>query len=79
MDYVFVFLMMMMTDMFWAIYLRRAAQGKPFMAASMASILLLLGGYVVIAYTEDRMMLIPAALGAFVGTYITVWWDKEKK
>lgn len=74
-----VFLLMILTDMVWAVYIRRSAQGKAFSSALAAMVLLLSGGYVVVSYTADHWMLIPAALGSFVGTYITVRFDTRKE
>lgn len=34
-------------------------------------------GITTICYTTDPWLLIPAALGAFAGTYFGVWWNKQ--
>jgi hypothetical protein len=53
---------------------------KPFAASIWASAITFLGGVAVINYTTNNMMIIPAVLGAFVGTYIGMKFHlKDKK
>lgn len=63
---------MFFLDVAWARYTASVALQKRTEASFMASFIILLTGTVTISYTTDMWMLIPAALGAFVGTYVTV-------
>lgn len=70
MTYVLVFLGMALLDIIWAKYIQYTANKKATTAANYAAILLALNAYVVIAYTSNPYNVIPAAMGAWVGTYI---------
>ena len=67
-----VFLAMMITDIMWAKYTLAVAFLNPFLAGIYSAVIILMGAVTVVAYVEDRYMLIPAMLGAFVGTYYTI-------
>jgi uncharacterized membrane protein YfcA len=47
-------------------------------ASSWAIVVTILGAFVVINYTTNHMMLIPAALGAFCGTYVGMKLRKKE-
>jgi hypothetical protein len=36
------------------------------------------GALVTLSYVKDPWLLIPACLGAFTGTALTVWWEKKR-
>jgi len=65
-----------LSDMLWAFYIRRTNEGKVFWAALFSAIIILSGGLVVVAYVDNNWYLIPAAVGAFVGTVISIVVDK---
>jgi hypothetical protein len=77
MKWIVVFVLMLVTDVVWTVYIRRVGQGHALQSAVMATALLAMGGFVVVSYTENHWMLIPACLGSFVGTYFTVRWEKR--
>lgn len=59
-------------DWVWARY-AIAVQGRHALKASaMAVGIILVGAVSTVAYVEDHRMVVPAVLGAFVGTYFTV-------
>ncbi len=60
-------------DIIFARYTLAVTSRSPVWASSYAAVCLLLGGSVVVTYAHDPIMLIPAAAGAFVGTYIGMW------
>lgn len=60
-------------------YIRRTDQGKALPASFFASFLLLIGGSVVIIYVENKLYLIPAIIGTFLGTYISIKYDTHSK
>lgn len=77
MTYILVFLGMVILDICYAVYTRRASQGCSLQAASMAAAIILLSGYVTISYTSDPLALIPAVMGAFAGTALAVHFDNR--
>lgn len=68
--YIFTFVCMFVTDIVYTQLLKSVQNDKPFAASIWASAITFLGGVAIINYTNDNMMIIPAVLGAFVGTYV---------
>lgn len=70
------FLLMMLgtflLDVTWAMYTIHMTRGNAYRAGGLAAVLYILGGTLVITYTDDSSMLLPAALGAFLGTVVGV-------
>lgn len=67
-----VFLSMLMLDFVWAVYTRAVAEKRPSLASTCASAIIVLSGTAAIGYVNDPWMLIPAAAGAFVGTFLAM-------
>jgi|GEM_PF-1014745 len=76
---VLVFLATVLSDTLWAMYIRRTNLGKALSASSLSAVIVLTAGVVAIEYVNNNWYLIPAALGAFVGTYITIKFDNRQK
>ena len=71
---------MLFTDIVYTLLLKSVQNDKPFAASIWASAITFLGGVAVINYTTNNMMIIPAVVGAFVGTYIGMKFHlKDKK
>lgn len=70
MTWLAVFAITAVIDIVWTRCVQYTAQKKPVPAAGTASLLVLLGAFNTLAVVDDPRMVIPAALGAFVGT----WW-----
>jgi len=68
--YIFTFLSMLVTDIVYTLLLKSVQNDRPIAASIWASLITFLGGVAIINYTSDNMMIIPAVLGAFVGTFI---------
>jgi hypothetical protein len=68
--YIFTFLSMFVTDIVYTQLLKSVQNDKPFAASIWASAITFLGGIAIINYTNNNMMIIPAVLGAFAGTYV---------
>ncbi len=73
-----VFISTLVADLLWAIYIRRVGEGKSFQAALYSAFIVLLGAVAVAGYVENSWYLFPAIVGAFVGTLITIEFDKRK-
>lgn len=67
-----VFLSTFFADVAWAKYFLAIAEKQSIRSAAWSAALILLGGITVIGYTENKWMIVPAALGAFIGTWWTV-------
>lgn len=70
---------MIITDMCWTFYLFAVEQRKSIIASVWAMFIYLFGAFVVSTYITDRKLIIAAALGSFVGTYITIEYKKWKE
>ena len=66
-------------DIFYTYYLRSVADNKVLVAALWSVVITILGANVVINYTTDHMLLIPAAMGAFCGTLAGMKLNKKNK
>jgi uncharacterized membrane protein YfcA len=64
-----VFVAMIVVDIAWAKYIQTVGERRAVAAASWAAFLYVLGAVVITQYTHDWRLMIPAALGSFVGTY----------
>ena len=69
-DYVLTFLSLFAIDIFYTYYLRAIATEKALLASSWSVVVTILGAFVVINYTTNHLLLVPAALGAFCGTFV---------
>lgn len=67
-----VFVMVVGLNYLWAVCVTHTAAGKAVRASLSASLLTALSAASTILYVQDRLMVIPAILGAFVGTYFHV-------
>lgn len=72
MMWVLVFFVTLLVDWAWTKYTLETANKNALDAAFWSMVIIGLGGLNVIAYTHDKWLLIPAALGAFTGTYLAV-------
>jgi hypothetical protein len=71
-QYILVFIATFVADIVWAKYITAVADKAAFTAGIYSMFVYLAGAYAVTKYIENKKMLIPAILGAFFGTYITV-------
>lgn len=72
--YLLVFLAYTMLDLVWARYTIALAAKHP-QAMLWAAAIPVLGGYVVIEYTQNPWLLIPVAFGALAGTYLGMYGE----
>ena len=63
-------------DMLYAYYIIQVEQRNPMKAAIVSSVLYSLLAYGVVSYSRNILYLFPLATGAFIGTYLTVWWKR---
>jgi hypothetical protein len=67
-----VFLAVAVSDAMWTHYIIHASTGQSFAAASYAAGIVIASAFVTLAFVRDRIYIIPAVLGAFVGTFLSV-------
>jgi hypothetical protein len=67
-----VFVVYVLFDILYALYVIFVSQKRPIAASFTGSALYSLGAFGVMSYTHNVLYLIPLSLGAFVGTYIAV-------
>ena len=63
---------MFISDYFWAKYISTVALTNSIAAANYGVAVVVLGAYVVVSYVEDKRLIVPAAIGAWLGTYYGV-------
>lgn len=63
-------------DFVWVFYTRATVGNHAVKAGLWAVGIILCSGFAQIGYTHDPTLLLPAALGAFTGTWLanTIWW-----
>jgi diacylglycerol kinase len=69
-DYVFTFFALFFTDIFYTYYLKSVQEERALRASCWAVIVFFIAAIAVVNYTTDHMLLIPACLGAFCGTWV---------
>lgn len=72
-----VFIALFMLDFVWAKYTYAMTQKAAAWAGGYACVIILLGGYAAIGYTQNPWLLVPAMAGAFAGTWLAVRFQKE--
>ena len=74
-----VFVAMVATDIVWAQYTRAVADHNLRKAPVMAAAIISIGAFVTTSYVQDYWMILPAAAGAYVGTFLSVWWEGRNR
>ena len=69
-DYIVTFFALFFTDVFYTFYLRSVNNDEVLKSSLWAVVVFFIAAIAVVNYTTDHMMLIPACLGAFCGTWI---------
>lgn len=77
-EWLVIFSALTVTDVCWGYYINKVKEGKALPSAVWSVLLYLTGSIAVVGWVKDPWLLIPAAAGAFVGTYISVWLNKRK-
>lgn len=71
-----ILLVYIVVDMLYAYYIIQVEQRNPIKAAVVSSVLYSLLAFGVVSYSRNILYLFPLATGAFIGTYLTVWWKR---
>jgi len=73
-----VFFTYIIIDIVYALYVIYVEKRSSFAAGLCSAVIYTLGSYGVITFSKNPWYIIPLATGAFLGTYLTVRWQKEK-
>jgi hypothetical protein len=63
-------------DVVWAFYVRALADGQALASGILSVLIYLIGTSVLLELVKDRKLLLPACIGAFIGTYLAVEFFK---
>lgn len=66
-----IFVLMTLTDFVWAISIRAISHDKAIVGSLTAAMLVFLNGIATISYVHKPLLIIPAAMGAFFGVYLS--------
>jgi peptidoglycan biosynthesis protein MviN/MurJ (putative lipid II flippase) len=71
-----ILLVYIVVDMLYAYYIICVEKREPFKAACVSAVLYSLLAFGVVSYSQNILYLFPLATGAWVGTFVTVWWKR---
>lgn len=80
MKWVQTFFALFVIDCLYIVYLKASYSEQKLRASFWAALIFLISSNVVINYTEDHSLIVPACLGAFMGTYFGLClkiWSKK--
>lgn len=77
--YIFTFLSMFITDIVHTLLIKAIQNDRIIASSIWASVITFLSGVAIISYTNNNLMIIPAVLGAFAGTYVSVKFKLHEK
>jgi len=73
-----VFILTVIADWLWAMYIIHTSDKKALKASIMAVLVWGIGSIITISYIDDKRLLIAGLFGAFVGTYLSIWYSNHK-
>ena len=79
MEYILIFIATIIVDVAWTLYLIKVEERNVIQSGVWAVVIYLLGALIVLSYSTNHLLLIPAVLGSFIGTAGTVWYKKRKE
>lgn len=71
-NWFFVLVAMLVGDYFWARWAYYVSRKDAEQAAGFSILIVFCSGFTIVEYTENHWLLIPAAIGAALGTFIAV-------
>ena len=69
---IWVFISIIISDIIWVFYIKYTAGSEKHKAGISAAAIYIFGGFVVIAFTSNPLYLIPASIGAYIGTVLAI-------
>ena len=77
-DWAVSFFGLFFVDIGYVLYMQNVQKRKKIVASTFATLIFILNSVVIINFTEDRILLIPAIIGAFAGTYVGMIIEDRK-
>ena len=74
---ILVFFAVAIVDSFWTRYFQSTTEKHAVKAGVYSALIILFSAFTTRSYVQDGWMAIPAALGAYVGTWLTVKFHKS--
>jgi hypothetical protein len=65
--------------MFWTRYIQSTAEGRAIEASIFSALIIVGGGYTTVNIVQSHWYMIPAAVGAFIGTYFVVKYHTKSE
>lgn len=78
-NFLLVFLATVVVDWVWALYIIHTSKKNALRAAVLGTLLTCIGSFITLSYIHDQRAIIAAAIGAFVGTYLSIKFSKKDK
>ncbi len=75
----FVFIGSFVLDILWVLWVKKIGDSKAVSSAIYSFATVMLSGTIIVEYVGDPRLLLAAALGSFIGTYLTVKVSNDKK
>ena len=76
-SYIITFIAVFFVDIFYTYYFKSVTENKVVKASFWGAVVWLIGSFAVIEYTANHLLLIPACLGAFCGTFVGMKLHKK--
>jgi len=75
-QFILVFLAVTLADILWTKYFLATSREQEHIAGLYSAGIILVGSFITRSYVHDGIMIIPAVLGAYVGTAGTIYYHK---
>lgn len=72
-------IVMAFANMSGTLYFRNVAKKKPHTAAFWSAMLILVNAIAIVNYVENHVYILSALLGTYIGTFLTLKWERNKK
>ncbi len=68
---------MALADVCWTLYFIDVEERRAHAAAFWSAMIILVTAFTVTNYVENKIYIVAAFLGAYVGTYVTIQWKRK--
>jgi uncharacterized protein YebE (UPF0316 family) len=69
----------LLIDAVYVLYTVSIMNARPMTASIMSVLSYVLGAIGVVSYVDNKLNLVPLVFGAFIGTFVVVKWESNKK
>lgn len=78
MEEIKVFILMFVLDVIWVRCVWSVHEGSAWVAAAWSTAFYIVSTLVVLDVVKQPWLILPAAAGAYVGTFATIWWRRRE-